>query len=90
MTTVQLKHGAEHNGKSYTELTFRRAKFGDFCKADSITGESNKTAAILAGMSGTSIPVIQDLDMEDMATVLEIASPLMGNGQVATTEPSLE
>lgn len=81
MTTVKLKHGATHNGTPISELAFRRAKFGDFCMSDKVTGENNKTAAVLAGMSGTSIQVIQDLDMEDLAAVLEVAAPLMGNGQ---------
>lgn len=89
MTTVKLKHGATHNGNTITELTFRRAKFGDFCKADKVSGEHDKTAAVLASMSGTSMPVIQDLDMEDMAAVLEAAAPLMGNGQQsAATQPA--
>lgn len=88
--TVKLKYPVEHNGKTYAELTFRRAKFGDFCKADKVTGENDKTAAVLASMSGTNIPLIHDIDMEDMAAVLEVAGPLMGNGQAAAIEQSPE
>lgn len=88
--TVKLKFPAEHNGKTYNELTFRRAKFGDFCKADKVSGDNDKTAAVLASMSGTTIQTIQDIDMEDMAAVLEVAGPLMGNVHLAATEPSPE
>lgn len=89
MANVKLKFPVEHGGKTIEELSFRRARFGDFCAADRVEGENNKTAAVLAGMSGTSIPVIQGLDMEDMAAVLEAASPLMGNGQAsAASQPA--
>lgn len=90
MTTVTLKHAVEHGNKTYSSLTFRRARFGDFCAADRVEGEHSKTAAVLAGMASVPLQVIQGIDMEDMSAVLEVAGPLMGNAPTATPGQSPE
>lgn len=77
--TVKLTKPIEHGDKIYTELTFREAEFGDYIAADAMPGDAGKTAAVLAGMSDTSLPVIRKLSMRDANAIMDATAELMGN-----------
>lgn len=76
--TVKLSTPVSHNDTVYSELTFRKPKTGDLCMADLVTGETTKTLAILARMADVSLPVMQDIDLDDFARISEEVAPLMG------------
>lgn len=65
-------------GKTITELTFRKMKAKDLAAGDLVQGQTNKSFAILASMASTSLPVIGELDIEDLEGAQDIAAPFMG------------
>jgi hypothetical protein len=77
--TVTLASPIEHNGKTYSELTFRKAKLGDMIAADAVGGVLGKTAAALASIAGIPYPAFKELSMRDMNAVLEKVGHLLGN-----------
>lgn len=83
--TVPLIVPIEHGGNSYPELTFREAELGDLCAADAVSGEMQKTAAILAGMAGVPIQAIRKLKARDLGVITDKVGHLMGNEKKPTT-----
>lgn len=82
--TVPLLVPITHGEKIYAELTFREAELGDLCAADAVTGEMQKTAAILAGMAEVPIQAIRKLKARDLAAITDKVGPLMGNEKTPT------
>ncbi len=83
--TVPLLAKIEPGDQTYTALTFREAELGDLCAADAVTGEMQKTAAILAGMAGVPIQAIRKLKARDLAAITDKVGHLMGNEKKPTT-----
>ena len=83
--TVPLLAKIEHDGETYSEFTFREAELGDLCAADAVSGEMQKTAAILAGMAGVPIQAIRKLKARDLSVVTDKVGHLMGNEKKPTT-----
>lgn len=83
--TVPLLAKIEHGEQTYTALTFREAELGDLCAADAVSGEMQKTAAILAGMAGVPIQAIRKLKARDLAVITDKVGHLMGNEKKPTT-----
>lgn len=83
--TVPLLAKIEHGEQTYTELTFREAELGDLCAADAVSGQMQKTAAILAGMAGVPIQAIRKLKARDLAVITDKVGHLMGNETQPTT-----
>lgn len=77
--TVTLSKPIEHNGESYSELSFREPELGDFIAADAINGELGKTAAVLASMADVPFPAMKRLSMSDMNKIMDAVGHLMGN-----------
>ncbi len=77
--TVTLSKPIEHNGTSYSELSFRDPELGDFIAADAIKGELGKTAAVLASMADIPFPAMKRLAMHDMNKIMDAVGHLMGN-----------
>ena len=67
------------DGKKIDALTFREAELGDMIASDSVTGDTAKTAAMLAGMCGMPLPVMKKLKMRDITKILREVAPLLGN-----------
>lgn len=77
--TVKLSKPVEHNGTTYTELTFREATVGDMIAADSISGETGKIAAALASISGVPFQAFKKIGLRDMNAIMKAAGHLVGN-----------
>lgn len=82
--TIKLSEPVEHNGMTYSELSFRKAKTGDLVAADAVKGEVAKSLAILACMADVSLPVMKELGLADFANISEQVAPLMGEFPKAT------
>lgn len=78
------------DGKPYPALTLRRMKAGDLVAADLVEGATRKSFAILASMAGVPIQVIENLDIDDLERLNEVASPLMGKSALAAIEAARE
>lgn len=74
------------DGKPYPVLTLRRMKAKDLVAADLVEGATRKSYAILASMAGVPIQVIEDLDIDDLERLQEVAAPLMGKSAIAAIE----
>ena len=76
--TVPLSEKVEHDGKIYSELTFRPMKARDALVAE---GEESQVMAgykLFAALADVPVEVILELAMTDLAKVGEGVAPLMG------------
>lgn len=76
--TVPLQYPFFYNGTEVTELTFRRMKAKDTLVAE---GEENKAKAgflLFAALAEVDIELIEELDIEDLETIGDKVTPLMG------------
>lgn len=74
-----LRKPIQHDGKTYTEFTFREATAGDACVLDKLEGEMTKSLALLSAMSDTPIPVLKKLPFRELKRLTDLVGPLMGN-----------
>lgn len=82
--TITLSKPIVHEGQSISTLTFREANVGDLCAADAVHGDTMKLLAVLAGMAGTIIPVLQKIPAREFAQIMKQVGPLMGEAEAAT------
>lgn len=68
----------DYNGNSYPSLTLRKMKAKDLVAGDLVQGDARKGFAIFASMAGVPIGVIEELDIDDLERLNEVAAPLMG------------
>jgi len=68
----------EYSGKTYSEFTFKRPKVGHLAAMDAARGDMGKTLAFLAAIGNVPIPVIEELDVEDLGRLAEAIRPLTG------------
>lgn len=83
--TVPLSETIEHEGKTYTELTFRPMKARDALVAE---GEQSQVMAgykLFAALADVPVEVILDLAMTDLAKVGEEVAPMMGKLPASVT-----
>ncbi len=78
MTTVKLSKPVEHGGKTYTTLTFRKAKTGDLMLLDKFEGETSKMIALLAAVSDTPIQAFKEIEIEDFNALVAVAGEVLG------------
>lgn len=88
MTTITLTKPITHNSTTITELTFREATTGDFAAADAVTGEFTKTLAILAGMSGQTLPMMKAIPMKEFTRIVGEVAALMGESKESLADSS--
>lgn len=69
--------------KPYPVLCLRKMKAKDLVAADLVTGETRKGFAILASMAGVPLGVVEDLEVDDLERLQEVAAPLMGKAAMA-------
>lgn len=76
--TYKLKFPVDHGGKPVSEVIFtRNMKVKDYAAADLVKTGTDKTAAMLASLTGVPIPVFKEMDFEDWLGVQETAAPFM-------------
>lgn len=73
-----LSKPIEHNGTTYTSLTFNEATAGDLAAGENFKGELTKTLAILAGMADVPLQVINKIRARDLKVLNDLVAPLMG------------
>lgn len=81
--TVALSTPINFNGETFNELTFREATAGDARRADEVSGEYSKMLAIIAGMAGVSLDVIDRIPLRELNHIIEKVVPLMGESEAA-------
>ncbi|KAB1086494.1 phage tail assembly protein [Neorhizobium galegae] len=85
MTTITLSKPVEHNGTTYSALTFREATIGDLIVGDAVTGELTKTMAVLASISDTPLPAFKKIRAKDLTAIMKATADLLGNEPEPTT-----
>lgn len=80
---VKLDYPVTFKDKVIDTLTFRRRKARDLVAMDAVKGEMAKTFALYASMCGQPLPVIEDLDGDDLDKVIEATAGLMGKTAAA-------
>ena len=75
----------EHNGTTYSELTFREAETGDLMAADAFDGQTSKIIAILTSMSGVPMQAFKKIKMREMNKIMVATAALMGEPEAPTT-----
>lgn len=83
--TVPLSEKVEHDGKTYSELTFRPMKARDALVAE---GEASQVMAgykLFAALADVPVEVILELEMLDLAKVGEEVAPMMGKLPASVT-----
>jgi len=76
-----VKHGEGDKAVTYDAFTFREAVLGDYIAADAVTGDTAKTAAVLAAMAGVPYAAFKKIKMADMNRILAEAGHFLGNEQ---------
>jgi hypothetical protein len=71
MTTLAISTPVTGDNVTYSELTFRRPRFGDTEAALNALSMVTAMAILDARLSNVPIDVIRDLDVEDSALVFE-------------------
>lgn len=69
----------EYAGKTYAELTFKRPKVGHMVAMDAVTGDMEKSMAFLAAMAGVPLPVLLELDLEEIDRLNSELEPMTGS-----------
>lgn len=85
MATVTLSKPVEHNGKTYSEFTFREAEVGDLMLADAVKGETSKVVAVLASMADVPLPAFRKVKSRDLNAIMAATKDLMGEEPPVTT-----
>lgn len=79
-----------YNDKPYPVLTLRKLKAKDLVAGDLVQGETRKGFAILASMAGVPIGVIEEMEIDDLSRLNEVAAPLMGKSLAAAADAAKE
>ena len=85
MTTITLSKPVEHNGKTYSELTFREAEVGDLMVGGMFKDQLSQTIAILASISDTPLPAFKKIKARDLNAIMTATAELLGNEVTTTT-----
>lgn len=84
MTPIKftLTRPIEQDGKTISEITLDRPpNVGDLVAGDAFTGNVKRTAAILASMTGVTLPAIMRMSSRDFVAIGSVLSPMLGLGQ---------
>lgn len=76
---VTLTKAIEHNGTTYTELTFtREMQMRDMFAMDDQVGGTRRTCALYASMAGVPFDVVAQITNADMAGAARAVAALSG------------
>ena len=79
MIEVTLSSAVEHNGTTYTKLTFREATVGDLMAGDMVKGDMAKTVAVLASISDVPLPAFKKIKAKDLNAIMTATKDFLGN-----------
>ena len=82
---VKLAKPVEHDGKTYSELTFREPEVGDLILADEVTSDIARLVTLLALISEVPLPAFKKIKGSDFKAIVTKTKPLLGNDQKTTT-----
>ena len=85
---VKLARPIEHEGATIAELTFREMLTLDAMAMDLVKGETAKNVALLASMSGKTIPFMQKIPWRELNRIADEVAPLLGESDTATVAGS--
>lgn len=77
--TVKLSAPIEVNGQQVSELTFREATVGDLMAGSNFKDEMSQTIAVLASISGVSVPTFKQIKARDLKRISSEVGDLLGN-----------
>ncbi len=77
--TVTLSAPVEHDGVTYSELTFREATVGDMMAAAMFKDDTSQTMAVLASISEVPLPAFKKIKVRDITRIMAEVSDLLGN-----------
>jgi hypothetical protein len=75
--TVLLSEPVEHDGRTYTELTFRRMRAGDALIGEAEKSQTHVGYMVFAAMADVPFEVIAALDVADITEITEKIAPLL-------------
>lgn len=81
--TITLDYPVSHEGRDYTQLTFRRMKAKDTLVAEDEHNKVRSGYRLFATLAGVDLAVIEELDVEDLEKIGEGIGPLMGKSAAA-------
>jgi hypothetical protein len=81
--TVTLSKPVTHDDKTVASLTFREATAGDACVAESVSGDFQRTLALVASMAGISLPLAKKISLRDVQIITGKVAHLMGEAPAA-------
>lgn len=80
--TVTLNYPVQFGDELVTELKFtRRVRFSDMAENNARTMTMGDMARIIGRLTGQDRQVIMRLEGDDIARVMEAATPFLGNGR---------
>ncbi|HZG29957.1 MAG TPA: phage tail assembly protein [Ensifer sp.] len=82
---VTLTKPVEHDGKTYSGLTFREPDVGDLLLAETASTDMGRMVNILASISDVPVPAFKKIKGSDFKTILKETKDLLGNGETNTT-----
>ncbi len=82
---VKLAKPVEHDGKTYSELTFREPEVGDLLTADSSSPGIGQMVTLLALISDVPLPAFKKIKSNDFKIIAAKTNQLLGNGLTNTT-----
>ncbi|KAB2752912.1 phage tail assembly protein [Brucella anthropi] len=88
--TVPLEYPVPYEGREIKELTFRRMKAKDALVAEGVESEALAGYLLFAALAGVDVDLIKELDVEDMETIGERISPLMGKSAAGNLKQGTE
>ncbi len=80
-----LKKPVDHEGKTYSDLTFREVEAGDFMAAEKFDGQMSKTIVILALMAEVPLPAFKRIKGRDLNLIIDKTKGFLGNDAESTT-----
>ncbi len=83
--SATLAKPVEHEGKTYTELTFREPEVGDLILADEVTSDIARLVTLLALISEVPLPAFKKIKGSDFKAIVTKTKPLLGNDQKTMT-----
>lgn len=77
--TIKLSEPVTVAGKTYSSVTFtRKMKGKDMLTMDAVKGEMHQQYAMLSSLLDVPIPVISEIDVDDLTTIMEASIPFLG------------
>ena len=82
---VTLAKPVEHDGKTYSNLTFREPDVGDLLIAEIATSDLGRMVNILASISDVPVPAFKKIKGSDFKAILAKTKVILGNVETNTT-----